>query len=73
MASGHVTEVPNRTKSGRIVKKSKQYIDEMWYYLFWPSGLTINKPKHNEIWDDLFDKVTYWSNVIYMILITFVF
>ena len=63
----------NRTKSGRIVKKPKWYIDEMWYYLFLTSRLTINKPKHSKIWDDLFEKVTCWRNVIYMILITFVF
>ena len=62
-----------RTRSGRIVKKTKRYTDEMWYYLFLISGLIINKPKHNEMWDDLFDKATYWRNVIYMILITFVF
>ena len=62
-----------RTKSGRIAKKPKQYIDEMWYYLFSTFGLTINKPKHNEIWDDLFDKATYWRSVIYMIVITFMF
>ena len=62
-----------RTKSGLIVEKPKQKIDEMWYYFFLPSGRTINKPKHNEMWDDLFDKVTYWRNVIYMILLTFVF
>ena len=43
----------------------------MWYYLFLTFGLTINKPKHNKMWDGLFDKVTYWRNVIYMILITF--
>ena len=62
-----------RTKSGRRVKKPKRYIDEMWYCLFLTSGLKTNKTKHNEMWDDLFDKVTYWRNVIYMILITFVF
>ena len=62
-----------RTKSGHVVKNPKQYVDEMWYYLFLTSGLTINKSKHNEIRDDLFDKVTYWRNVIYMILIIFVF
>ena len=45
----------------------------MWYYLFMTSGLTINKTKHNKMWDDLFDKVTYRRNVIYMILITLVF
>ena len=28
-----------RTKSGRIVKKPKRYIGEMWYYLFSISGL----------------------------------
>ena len=62
-----------KTKSRRIVQKPKRYIDEMWYYLFLTSGLTINKPKHNEMWDDLFGKVTYWRNVIYLILITSVF
>ena len=56
-----------------IVNKPKQYIDEMWYYLFLTSGLTINKPRHNGMKDDLFGKVTYWRKVIYMILITFVF
>ena len=35
-----------RTNSERIVKKPKWYIDEMWYYLFLTSGLTINKPKY---------------------------
>ena len=31
------------------------------------SGLLINKPKHyfNEMWDDLFDKSTYWRYVIW--------
>ena len=32
------------TKSGRIAKKTKQYIDETWYYLFLASGLMMNKP-----------------------------
>ena len=62
-----------RIKSGRIVKILKWYIDEMWHYLFLASGLIISKPKHNKMWDDLFDTATYWRNVIYMILITFVF
>ena len=61
-----------RTRSGRIAKKPKRYTDEKWYYLFLTSGLIINKPKHTEMWDDLFDKAMYWRNVIYMILITFV-
>ena len=34
-----------RTKSGRIVKKTKRYIPEMRYDLFLISGLIINKPK----------------------------
>ena len=56
-----------RTKSGRIVKKPKRYIDEMWYDLFLTSGRIINRPKQyvNDIWDDIFDKVTHWRNVIW--------
>ena len=56
-----------RTKSGRIVKKPKRYIDEMWYDLLLTSGGIINKPKQyvNKMWDDLFDKATYWRNVIW--------
>ena len=45
----------------------------MWYYLFLTCGLIINKSRHNKMWEDLFDKATHWRNVIYMILITFVF
>ena len=33
----------NRTKSGLIVKKPKQYIDEMWYDLFLTSRLSMNQ------------------------------
>ena len=38
----------------------------MWYELL-TSGRIINKPKQsvNELWDDLFDKATYWRNVIW--------
>ena len=45
----------------------------MWYYLFLTCWLIINKSKHNKMWDYLFDKANHWRNVIYMILITFVF
>ena len=34
-----------RTKSGRIVKKPKQYIDELLYELFLSLGFMINKPQ----------------------------
>ena len=39
----------------------------MWCDLFLTSGLLINKPKHyfNEMWDDLFEKSTYWRYVIW--------
>ena len=64
-----------RTKSGRIVKKPKQYIDELLYELFLSPGFIINKPQQyvNEMWDNLFDKATYWRNVIWYDFNTFCF
>ena len=38
-----------RTESESIIKKPKRYINEMWYYLFLTSGLTINKQKHSKM------------------------
>ena len=46
-----------RTKFGFIVKKPKRYIDEMWYHLFLTFLQYVNKM--------LFDKRTYWRNVIW--------
>ena len=41
----------NRTKSGHIVKKPKQYIDEMWHNLFLTSTLSINQNNMLTKWE----------------------
>ena len=46
-----------RTKFGLTVKKPKRYIDEMWYDLFLTFLQYVNEM--------LFDKTTYWRNVIW--------